>query len=120
MSVVVDSGRHAGRGVTSRAAGGSGGGDMDDVLKRLGVVEISLSDVRAHVSAITAVVPHLATKADIHDTRAAIQGTKTEIQGVRAEMNAMETRIIKWIVGTGLASAALASGIASIIAKFVS
>jgi hypothetical protein len=127
MSVVVNQDRHLGRGITSRAAGGSGGGNMDDTLKRLCALEISQSDVRAQVSAITAVIPHLATKADVQDTRVEIQGTRTEIQsvrgevqGLRAEMHAMEARIIKWMVGTGIASAAVASGIASLVVKFVS
>jgi hypothetical protein len=114
MNRVVESDRYAARrGVASSAVGGSGGGSVDDILKRLGAVELSLGDVRAQVSAITAVIPHLATKADVHDTRAGIQG-------VRADVNAMETRIIKWIVGTGIASATLASAIASVVAKFVS
>jgi hypothetical protein len=73
---------------------GSGGGDMDDVLQRLGAVESSLSALRIEVSGITATVPHLATKADL---------------------SAMETKIIKWIIATVIATA----GVAFSIAKFV-
>jgi hypothetical protein len=51
-------------------------------------------DVRSQVSAILAIIPHLATKADVA---------------------AAESVIIKWIVATVLASAALAFT----IAKFV-
>jgi len=67
---------------------------MDDVLKRLGALESSVSDVREQVSAITAAMPHFATKADLR---------------------AVETAIIKWIIGTVIAVAALAFT----IAKFV-
>jgi len=51
--------------------------------------------------AILAIIPHLATKADVAD--------------VKADVAAVETTIIKWIVATVLASAALAFT----IAKFV-
>jgi hypothetical protein len=67
---------------------------VEDILKRLGNVETHVSELRSQVSAILAITPHLATKAD---------------------MAAVETAIIKWIVATVLASAALAFT----IAKFV-
>lgn len=67
---------------------------MDDILKRLAALEASMADVRAQVSALMALVPHLSTKADV---------------------SALESSIIKWIIGTVLASAALAFS----IAKFV-
>ena len=73
---------------------GGGGGDVEDILKRLGNVETHVSELRSQVSAISAIMPHLATKADL---------------------GAVETAIIKWIVATVLASAALAFT----IAKFV-
>jgi hypothetical protein len=85
----------------SSAGSGSGGGDVDDILKRLGNVETHVSELRSQVSAILAVIPHLATKADVVD--------------VRADLAAAETAIIKWIVATVLATAALAFT----IAKFV-
>ena len=86
---------------TSSVGSGSGGGDVDDILKRLGNVEIHVSELRSQVSAILAIIPHLATKADVAD--------------VKADVAAVETVIIKWIVATVLASAALAFT----IAKFV-
>jgi hypothetical protein len=61
-------------------------------------VRTQVVDVRVQVSAILAMTPHFATKADLH---------------------AQESRLIKWIIGTGLASAALATAIASAIAKFL-
>jgi hypothetical protein len=78
----------------SSAGSGSGGGDVEDILKRLGNVETHVSELRSQVSAILAIIPHLATKADVA---------------------AVEAVIIKWIVATMLASAALTFT----IAKFV-
>jgi hypothetical protein len=90
------------------AGSGSGGGDVEDILKRLGNVETHVSELRAQVSAILGIIPHLATKADVADVRAAVGQ-------VKADVAAVETAIIKWIVATVLASAALAFT----IAKFV-
>ena len=134
MNRVVDSDRYLGGGSVSRVAGGNGGGNVDDILKRLGAVEVGVSDLRVQVGAIVAVLPHLATKEDIQGTKVDIQGTRVEIQGtrteiqgvrveiqsVRADMHAMEARIIKWMIGTSIASAAVASTIASVVAKFAS
>jgi hypothetical protein len=92
----------------SSVGSGSGGGDVEDILKRLGNVETDVSELRSQVSAILAVIPHLATKADVADVRAAVGQ-------VKADVAAVETAIIKWIVATVLASAALAFT----IAKFV-
>ena len=95
---------------------------MDDILKRLGVVEQGLSELRAQVSAILAIIPHLATKADVEAVRGEVQGVRvelqsvrtevqsvrTEVQGVRTEVAAMQATIIKWFVATSLTVAGLA------------
>ena len=90
------------------AGSGSGGGDVEDILKRLGNVETHVFELRSQVSGIVAIIPHLATKADVADVR-------TAVGQVKADVAAVETAIIKWIVATVLASAALAFT----IAKFV-
>ena len=92
----------------SSVGSGSGGGDVEDILKRLGNVETHVSELRSQVSAILAIIPHLATKADVADVR-------TAVGQLEADVAAAETAIIKWIVATMLASAALAFT----IAKFV-
>jgi hypothetical protein len=92
----------------SSVGSGSGGGDVEDILRRLGNVETDVSEVKSQVSAILAVMPHLATKADVADVR-------TELGLLKADVAAVETAIIKWIIATVLASAALAFT----IAKFV-
>jgi hypothetical protein len=92
----------------SAGSGSGGGGDVEDILKRLGNVETHVSELRSQVSAILAIIPHLATKADVADVR-------TAVGQVKADVAAVETAIVKWIVATVLASAALAFT----IAKFV-
>jgi hypothetical protein len=201
MNSVIDSDRYAGtRSPSSRTAGGSGGGfNVDDILRRLGVLETSLDDVRTQafdirvqLSAILGVLPSLATKADLtaeigtvrkdlsaevggvraeigvvrKDLSAEIAGVRAEIGAarkdlsaeiaggraeigavrkelsaeiaggrvevgsvrtdlaasigsVRADLHALETRLIKWIVGAALTSAGIAATIASLIVKFV-
>lgn len=81
---------------------------MDDILRRLGNVETLVSELRSQVSAILAIIPHLATKADVADVR-------TAVGLLKADVAAVEAAIIKWIVATMLTSAALAFT----IAKFV-
>jgi hypothetical protein len=94
---------------------GGGGGDMDDILQRLGAVEESVSELRCQVSAISATIPHLATKADVAGVKADVASVRIEVAAVKADVAAVETAIIKWIIATVLASAALAFA----IAKFV-
>jgi hypothetical protein len=125
---------------------------VEDILKRLGNVESHVSELRSQVSAIGAIIPHLATKADVSDVRAAVgqvgadlaasvgqvkadlaasvgqvkgdlAASVGQVKGdlaasvgqLKADVAAVETAIIKWIVATVLASAALAFA----IAKFV-
>jgi hypothetical protein len=74
---------------------------MDDILKRLGILERDVSDLKVQVGSIAAQIPHLATKAEVGELKAAISEAKTSI--------------VQWVVGTTIASA----GIAFTIAKFV-
>ena len=113
---------------------------MDDVLRRLGVVEslqaktlsaVSALEVivphlatKADLKALDAIIPHLATKADIKAldaviphlaTKADINSTRADINSVKADINALETKIIRWLVGTLIGSVSAAFT----IAKFV-
>jgi hypothetical protein len=74
---------------------------MDDVLRRLGVVEGLVAQTREDVSAMKATLPHLATKADVKE--------------LKADISAMEARSIRWFVGTSIAVASVAFA----AAKFV-
>jgi hypothetical protein len=102
------------RSTDSSSADGSGdeGGNMEDILKRLGTVETNVLELKSQLSAILAIIPHLATKADVADLR-------TDVAQLRGDMSAgiagLEARIIKWIVATLLTS----TGLAFTIAKFV-
>jgi hypothetical protein len=132
------------RGIVSNSSvgSGSGGGDVEDILKRLTNVEQSVGDVRIQVGAIAATIPHLATAASVAeilavtphlatkaDLKAEIGSVRAEIGGVRAEVAdvrtavakvetkvaSMETKIIKWFIATSLTTAGLAFAIAKII-----
>jgi hypothetical protein len=76
-------------------------GDVEDILKRLGNLEINVTELKSEVSAIRATTPHLATKADV--------------TGVRTALSDLEVRIIKWLVGTLLTAVSAAFT----LAKFV-
>jgi hypothetical protein len=88
----VSSDKYPSRARVGKSNGGGGG--MDDVLKRLGVLESSVADIRAQVSGISATIPHLATKADV---------------------SAVEAAIIKWIIATVLTTAGLVFTIAKLV-----
>ena len=54
---------------------------MEDILKRLGNVEAHVSEVRSQVSAILAIIPYLATKADVADVRGKVHAELTAAIG---------------------------------------
>jgi hypothetical protein len=93
----------AGRASDSSAADRSGdsGGSVEDVLKRLGNLETSVSDLKSQVSAVLATIPHWATKSDVAD--------------LRTDISNLEAQIIKWIIATLLTSTGLAFTIAKIV-----
>jgi hypothetical protein len=78
-----------------RHSGNERGGGMDDILKRLGSVEASVSEMKAQLSAVTAILPHLATKEDV---------------------SRLEAGLIKWIIATVISGMALAFVIARYVA----
>jgi hypothetical protein len=67
---------------------------MDDVLRRLGSLEKDVSAIKTDVAGIVALLPHMATKAEVADSK---------------------TSIIQWMVGTMIAVAALAFTIAKLV-----
>ena len=101
---------------------------MDDVVRRLGVVESLLAETREVVSAIKAALAHLATKAELNElkadvnaikatlphlaTKADLNEVKSEINAVKADIHALEARMIRWIVGTTIAAISVAFTIA--------
>ena len=140
-SVVVYNPRNS---TSSRVGSGGDGGDVDDFLRRLGNVEVAVTDLRSQVDVIAATIPHLATAASVADikailphlateasvaeirstmphlaTKAELLAVKEELKGdvlaVRADLSAMEAKIIKWIIATVLTSTSLAFTIARFV-----
>jgi hypothetical protein len=103
----ISGGRYPPRARAGKSNSGGGGG-MDDVLKRLGAVEETVSETRSHVSGIVAVLPHLATKADVSEVRVEIASVRIEVAAVRVEVAELGSRLIKWLVATGITTAGLA------------
>ena len=87
---------------------------MDDVMKRLGVLERDMSDLKVQVGSIAAQLPHLATKAEIGDLKAmasaeigdlkaAISDAKTSSgwSGPRSPPPASHSRSRSWFISGG-------------------
>lgn len=116
---------------TAGVGASSGGGNVEDVLRRLGSLEKDVSVIKTEVGAITAQLPHLATKADLAllradvsavtallphlATKADFASVKADVASVRAEISDVKASMIQWMVSTMIAVAALAFT----IAKFV-
>jgi hypothetical protein len=116
MAVVIDSENFRSRAAALQTTGGEGGGKMDDVLKRLGILETIVNEVRVDVSAIKATLPHLATKADLKEAFGSLESKIAGTQGsLEAKMHGMETRLIQWFIGTAITLVALAFGIAKYV-----
>jgi len=117
----LDRERIRGKVAASHGTGGSGGGSVDETQKRLTAIEttqaetkillqglatktevhtgfekvnVALEKIVGRLLALEAVMPHMATKADISNLHASM---------------------IKWVVGTGLGCMALAVGIARLL-----
>ena len=95
--IAIGTDRFRSRAAASPELGAGSGGGVDDIFKRLGAVESAASEIRAEVRGIAAALPYLATK---------------------AEMNAMEVRLVKWMVGTVLSGMALAAAVAQVLSRF--
>jgi hypothetical protein len=138
MAIVIDEECLRGKAAASQRAGRAGGGTMDDILRRLSVVESSVAVIRADVCAINAVLPHLATQSRLSEAEgslnvkiSSLEGSLTaRINAVEGSLNArinavegsltakisdLEASLIRWVVGTGIAVGSLAFA----VAKFV-
>lgn len=67
---------------------------------------------------IAALDTRLSTQiAELRTERTGIAGVRTEIAEVQTEIASLETRLIRWMVGTVLATAALTFGILRFLAQ---
>jgi hypothetical protein len=89
---------------------------MDDVLRRLGLVESAVSELRGEVR-------HLATKADLQKEVGVLRAEfgalraelKEEVGRLSAQIASLDGRIIKWLVGTMLTSIGAAAAVAKLL-----
>jgi septal ring factor EnvC (AmiA/AmiB activator) len=135
MDRAIDTDHFRSTAAASRGTGKSGG-SVDDILRRLGLLESLVADVRIDVGAIKALLSQLATKAelesvrtdvesvrtDVESVRTEVQSVRTDVQsiraeiaGVRGEMGTLEASLIKWMIGTVIAATTLAFSIAKFI-----
>ena len=90
-------------------------------------VDQSALDIERRLTAIEAMLPTFATKADIQALRVEMQAMRTEWKSdlgemrsewkaefgdLKAELHAREARLIKWVAGLMLAGVAAAAGLA--------
>lgn len=91
-------------------------------IKREMVTKADLADVRGEMARLRGEL-----KADIANLRAELSGefktdigtVRGEIGTLRGEMHAMETRLIKWMVGTALTCAGVAAAAATAAARLI-
>ena len=92
----------------------------DDHEERIRNVEIS-------VATIQAVIPTLATKEDLERLRGefttgmeALRGeAKADNEALRADLYRLETRLIKWMVGSVIAATIAAGSIAGVVTAII-
>ena len=78
--------------------------------------DLSALDIERRLTAIESTLPTFATKADIHSLRAEL---KAEFGELKAELHAREARLIKWVAGLVVASAAAAAGVAIAVSQII-
>ncbi|WP_144984958.1 hypothetical protein [Halomonas sp. C22] len=79
------------------SGGGGGGPTMEDIARRVGVLESDMKSARDDLSEIKAT---FATRDGLNDVR-------LEIERVRSEMHSLGRQMIMWNIGTILTSAGL-------------
>jgi hypothetical protein len=93
---------------------------MDDVLRRLGLVESAVAELRGDVR-------HLATKADLKEEVGLLraefreqvgllrENLKEEVGRLATQIASLEGRIIRWLGGTMVASIGAAAAVAKLL-----
>ncbi len=103
--------RHGGSG---GGGGGTGGGDFME--KRIESIEKSLPEIKERLARvetkIDSIKKHMVTKADLLEETG---GLNQAIANFRTDIQSLETRLLKWFVGTAAALSAVAFGVARLI-----
>ncbi len=90
--------------------------DLQSMHVELKAANDSIATMRADVSAIKATLPHLATKDELRCVEGSLTAKINSVEGtLESSIHALEARLIRWIVGSSLASL----GLAFTIARFV-
>jgi hypothetical protein len=99
----VSGGRNLSRARVGNSNGGGGGG-MDDVLRRLGAVEVTVLEIQKQVSGISTTLPTLSTKDDLHVVKDDVKDLRTEVGAIVAVIPHLATKAdlkdVKTEVGT--------------------
>lgn len=77
---------------------------MNDIFRRLSAVEASIDNLREQVAGLREQFAKLYGKLEQFATKAELAELRGKIEqfATKAELNALETRLIYWIVGTAL------------------
>lgn len=109
--------------------GGGSGGDMDDVLRRIGNVETQIGGLAVQVGSLTTKVDVITTKVDGLSTKLdvlteQVAGVTAQVSGITAQIPHLarkedvlhvEIAMLRWLIGTIIAAMSLVF----VIARFV-
>ena len=94
----------------------------DFVYNQINIVRGEIKDLRADVNTETGAlrVEIESVRGEIESVRVEIESVRVELSDLRGEMNATETRIIRWIIGVGIAlGGILVAGISALVSVLV-
>ena len=110
MSAIIDPDWSRSRAVAAHATGGNGGGGIvENLQQKFDAIWTAIASLREDMSAIKATLPHLATKAELQAMRSEMH---IEFQKLWVALGALETRMIRWFIGTTITLTALVYGLA--------
>lgn len=96
--------------------GGSGPGGGDGMEKRIEALEKAVPEIRERLARVEtkldSIERHMVTKADLLEETS---GLNQAIANFRTDIQSLETRLLKWFVGTAAALSAVAFGVARLI-----
>lgn len=137
MATVFDKNHFRSRAAASHGNGGSAGGSVDETQRRLTAIETTQAETKVvlqglvagldkvnsvlekivgRLCAIEAVLPHLATKADLNRVEGDLKKEVSHVEGeLRTEIAKSHAATIKWVIGTALAALAAAYAFVRIV-----